>query len=401
MDPITHGITGTLLGKSFFSKRQAQVGIVSATLGAVFPDVDVFMEVVTRDPMGIVRYHRNITHSFVCLPFFAAALAWLTRRVARWLGFDAPSWRMLTLIYAVGIASHIVLDGMTSFGTRLWAPISAQRVAWDVLFIIDFSLTAIVLLPQVVAWVYRRTERSRLKAIAMWILFSAAGFGVWSVAGSAGYRFRLWIAAAFAVFAAGLFFLPGIKSWGFRVSRANWCRAGLFVALVYVFFCVLAHHAALRRVKEFAAVNHVPIVRIAAIPVPPSMLDWGGEIRTPDGVYQAHFDLRESGAPSFLFFADSPSDQFITRALQLRDVRLYWEFARFPVIRSFPQGVRHIVEFSEHRFVNRVTDNPPPFTYRVVFDNDGNLVAQGWYSNGLQVRSMREFRRARGGPSSK
>ena len=52
---------------------------------------------------------------------------------------------------AVGIASHILFDSATSYGTRIWNPFSTDRVAWDFVFIIDFVFTAIVLLPQVAA----------------------------------------------------------------------------------------------------------------------------------------------------------------------------------------------------------------------------------------------------------
>ena len=114
MDPITHGITGALLGKAYFSKPHARVAVFAATLGAVFPDIDVFYEayagIAHQDPLAIVRYHRAITHSFVALPFFALLLAWLTHAIARRLGIASPSAWMLTLIYGVGIASHIVLD---------------------------------------------------------------------------------------------------------------------------------------------------------------------------------------------------------------------------------------------------------------------------------------------------
>src|SRR5580700_9912880 len=131
MDPITHGITGALLGKSYFSDRSGRVAIFAATLGAVFPDIDTVADAISRDPLAIIKYHRGITHSFVGLPFFAAILAWLTRWAARRLKIDAPSFGVLALIYGVGIASHILLDGMTSFGTRMLTPISQQRVAWD------------------------------------------------------------------------------------------------------------------------------------------------------------------------------------------------------------------------------------------------------------------------------
>jgi membrane-bound metal-dependent hydrolase YbcI (DUF457 family) len=391
MDPITHGVTGALLGKGFLAKRHDRVAIFSATLGAVFPDVDVVADAFSHDPMGIVRFHRNLTHSFVCLPIWAMALAWLTRRVARWIGIEAPSWAMFTLIYSVGIASHIILDGFTSFGTRMGAPIWSDRVAWDLLFIIDFIFTAIVLVPQFAAWAFAKPEGTRKRTIAMWLLFSLAALGAWWIALSAGYPFRMWIVAIVSALFGALFLLPSPDGWALRIGRSGWTRAGALVMLVYLFACAVAHHAAMNRVENFAAENHLQIIRIAAIPVPPSLLEWGGEIRTPDGVYQAHFDLRNSTPPSFLYFADSPPDEYISRALELRDVKLYWEFARFPVIRTLVEGDKHIVEFSEHRFVNRVTNNPPPFTFRVVFDADGDVVADGWYSDGLQIRSMRQF----------
>ena len=44
MDPVTHGIAGALLGKGFFSDREEKVAIFAATLGAVFPDIDIFYE---------------------------------------------------------------------------------------------------------------------------------------------------------------------------------------------------------------------------------------------------------------------------------------------------------------------------------------------------------------------
>jgi membrane-bound metal-dependent hydrolase YbcI (DUF457 family) len=390
MDPITHGITGALLGKGFFSKREARVGIFAATLGAVFPDVDVFLEAFSHDPLAIVKYHRGITHSFAGLLFFAAFLGWLTRRVARRFGIETPSWLMLTVIYGVGIGSHIVLDGMTSFGTRMWTPLSQERVSWDLLFIIDFTFTGIVLLPQITAWIYAGKENNRRRAAMMWVVFSLAAWGAWMIAGSAGYPFHKWIVILASAAMAALFFLPALRGWGFRVSRSAWCQAGACVMLAYLFGCAAAHHSALGRVMDFAAANHVAVVRMAALPIPPSLLDWGGEILTPDGVYQTQFDLREKQSPAFRYFADSPPDGFTTRAMQLPEVQLYWTFARFPVIRTKYDGTHHIVEFGEHRFISRNTSNPPPFTYHVVFDSAGNVVEQGWYSDAMQIRRTQE-----------
>ena len=417
MDPITHGIAGALLGKAYFADRKdavssfedrtgreriltdrkGRVAIFAATLGAVFPDIDVIAETVSRDPLAIVKYHRGITHSFVGLPFFAALLAWLTRWIARRRGIETPSWVMLTLIYGVGIASHIILDGMTSFGTRMWTPISQQRVAWDLLFIIDFSFTAIVLLPQIAAWIYSDRAKSRMRAVWMWILFTLGAVGAWTAASAAGFPFHVWIVALASAIIAALFFSPAQSGWGFGIRRSLWCQAGTYAMIAYLFACSMAHHAAMQRVLDFASANKITIDRIGALPLPPSLLDWGGVIRSTDGVYQARFDLRTSSSPDFHFAADSPPDPFIARGLQLPEVQLFWQFVRFPVIHSFAEGDEHIVDIGENRFVNTRRKGPQPFTYRLIFDNSGNLLEQGWQADGMFLRHMQKLSPQRSG----
>jgi membrane-bound metal-dependent hydrolase YbcI (DUF457 family) len=405
MDPVTHGITGALVGKGYFEDRYGKVATFAAVLGAVFPDVDVTADLVSRDPQAIIRYHRAITHSFLALPFFAFLLALLTRALLPWVNTRFPRWRelrspplaILTLIYGIGIASHILLDGMTSFGTRMWFPLSSERVAWDLLFIIDFSFTAIVLLPQVIARIYpagpessRDVPKSRARALRMWLLFTAITWLVWFVTRAAGYPFRWSVAVAASAVLAVLLFSPGIGGWGFRVTRAAWCQAGVVVMVAYLLGCALAHHAALVRARAVATNLHTAVDRMAALPIPPSFLDWGDAIRVPDGLYEAQFDLRDNNPPTFWWVPDSPPDPFIVRAMHLPSVQLYWQFARFPSIRSFARNGLHIVDLGENRFSDGRRRSPQPFTWEVVFDEFGNVLDQGWLVNGiLQQRSRR------------
>jgi len=72
-------------------------------------------------------------------------------------------------------------------------------------------------------------------------------------------------------------------------------------------------------------------------------------------------------------------------------VQLYLQFARFPVIRTEIEDGHHAVEFGEHRFVNPRRDRPQPFTYQVVFDSGGNVIEEGWQSNGFLVRRMKKI----------
>jgi len=389
MDPITHGIAGSLLGKSFFGKQYGRTAIFAATLGAVFPDVDTVADVVTQDPLAIVTYHRGITHSWFGLPFFAAALAWLTRRVGRRFGFEVPPWPILALIYGVGIASHILMDGTTSFGTRMWTPFSQRRVAWDFVFIIDLIFTSLLLAPQVAAWIYSDRRRWLSRALRMWILFTLGAVGGWAVARAASFPFHAWIVACASVCFGLLFFLPATFGEGaFRLRREMWCSVGLVAALAYVAVCASAHHAALRQVEQFAEANHITVERIGALPLAPSLMVWGVGIRSTNGVFESQFDLRRSDQEAFTYTPDSPADLYSARALTLKSVQAFWNFSRFPTMRRSDEGSQHLVDIGENRFMNR-RRGPQPFTYRVAFDDAGNPVEEGMSADGMFLRRMK------------
>jgi hypothetical protein len=151
----------------------------------------------------------------------------------------------------------------------------------------------------------------------------------------------------------------------------------------------------MRKVEVFAAENHLNIVRMGALPVPPSLLDWGDVIRTNDGVYQARFDLRNAERPGFYFLPDSPPNHFIQTARDLPEVQQYWGFARFPTVHYFADGDYRVVDFSEHRFTNGNRRSPQPFSYRVILDTDEMVVEEGWLQNGMFMQLMRQMQPAR------
>jgi len=128
MDTITHGIAGALIGKAVFRGEELFAGhpmnrgrliTWSLMLGAIFPDCDVVRDIFSHDRLLIVTWHRSITHSLVVLPLWALLLAGITRAVANWRKWEAPSFATLSAIYGVGILSHILLDLVTTFGTMI------------------------------------------------------------------------------------------------------------------------------------------------------------------------------------------------------------------------------------------------------------------------------------------
>src|ERR1700681_521049 len=258
MDTITHGIAGALLGKAvfrgdvMFSRKpvnRARIVTWSLMLGAIFPDSDVFRDMVSRNDLLVLTWHRSVTHSLVCLPLFAIALAALTRWFVRWRKWDAPSFAALTGIYAIGILSHILLDLVTSFGTMIWSPLKWSRPAWDLIFIIDFSFTAILLVPQVLAWAQERPEKARRRAIASFAIFALAIFVIQRLAEAIGVPISSASILLFVLILAAFFLLPlptaekiqrsqrlvaEAQNLARTNSRRRWNQFGLVCACAYL-----------------------------------------------------------------------------------------------------------------------------------------------------------------------
>src|SRR5207248_3305164 len=138
------------------------------------------------DKLLVITWHRSFTHSLVLLPLWALILAGITRAFANSRKWEAPSFLALTGIYAVGVLSHILLDLVTSFGTMIWSPLQWSRPAWDLIFIVDFTLTAILLVPQLLAWVYAHPEKVQRRAGGMWLVFLPTPFLIAKIAAISG-----------------------------------------------------------------------------------------------------------------------------------------------------------------------------------------------------------------------
>ena len=150
------------------------------------------------------------------------------------------------------------------------------------------------------------------------------------------------------------------------MKRSAWCQAGILVTLVYVGCCGMAHHAALRRVQDFAAENHVNVVRMGALPVPPSLLDWGERRYARTWRIPGCASICATRRISFLFRPGFPAEPVHRDGARAAGSELYWTFARYPtMIHYFAEDGYHIVDFSEHRFTNGKRRTPQPFSYRV------------------------------------
>jgi inner membrane protein len=146
MDTLTHALIGATLARA-----TAPATVTPGTLplrsrvwlgglAAAFPDIDYFTVLI--DPLSFISdWHRAETHSLVMLPLWALLLGVTAARVLR----RKPQWPELALICAISIASHIMSDFITSWGTQIFAPLSDYRASLGTTFIIDPYFSFIVL----------------------------------------------------------------------------------------------------------------------------------------------------------------------------------------------------------------------------------------------------------------
>ena len=414
MDTITHGVVGALVGKAFFagddipagrsgsnarsalSSSTARVAIAACTIGAIFPDIDIFAGSLAHNPLAIMEWHRSITHSIVMLPFWALALASMSVPLSKLLHYKYPSFLKLLYIYAVGLSSHIFLDLVTTFGTMVWSPARYSRPAWDWIFIIDFTLTSIALVPQLVAWCNREPAKFAARAIALWAALSVSAVAVFLFARAAGYGFPLIAAGLASVIFAAILLLPAAKRASFGWTRAAWCRAGFFVLCLYIGLAASLHRKALANVEQFAAAAHLNVAQFAAFPLPPTLTHWVGLVSTPQGVWRTTFFEPSGSIEKTQFYGNAQPNDFIAQAEKLRDVQVYLWFARFPVwhIRQAVGG-QTVVEISDVRFfretppefvdapqvpmrVSGIRPRPSGFTFQIVFDAAGHVLSHGF-----------------------
>jgi inner membrane protein len=154
MDPLTHVMTGAVLARTGFN-RKAAYATAAMALAAEAPDIDVLWSF--KGPIAVFEHHRGITHTFLGIPFEAAAIVGLFWLIHRWrqkrskpVKQAAPiHWQRLYLFSLIALLSHILLDYTNNYGIRPFFPFNPRWYAASIVSIVEpvillFLLTALI-----------------------------------------------------------------------------------------------------------------------------------------------------------------------------------------------------------------------------------------------------------------
>lgn len=134
MDNATHTLCGLALAR-MGGDRLGPLATSTLVVAANLPDLDV-VGVLRGGQPWYLCHHRGLTHALVGLAVQAVLLGlvmtWLGRRLP-----ERPRPRALIAAAALGLLSHLTLDGLNTYGVRPWLPFSGTWFYGDTAFIVD------------------------------------------------------------------------------------------------------------------------------------------------------------------------------------------------------------------------------------------------------------------------
>jgi inner membrane protein len=345
MDPVTHTLTGAVLSRAGLN-RTTPLATATLVVAANAPDIDIVAAV--QGSYASLALRRGLTHGPIALLLLPALIAaavvtydrvWRRRRQA-----DAQPVRPLPilLLALIGVLTHPLLDWMNTYGIRLLMPFSDRWFYGDALFIIDPWVWLILATP--LAAVYSRTRRGRIA----WMLLGGAATVLVMAAPQVPLGARvLWLAGIGALLAA-------VARWRLmeRLPGAGTARLALAVTGLYLLLMVGLDRAARAETLRAARAAGYDVERVMVAPAPANPLASDIVVATPGEYRLGRYDwtrrphVRWDAAPIPLGDRSAP----VLATLQLREVRDFLRWSRFPFVEVVETGRGHRVRFGDARY---------------------------------------------------
>lgn len=145
MDNLTHTLTGLALSQAGLN-RKTRFATLALVVGANLPDVDLLTRFAGA--ATYLKYHRGIAHSLLGVVVLGALLAGIIyhfgRKAAPKKSAPPLNGHWLLAISLMATSSNLLLDFTNSYGVRPFLPFSGRWYAWDIMFILDPLLLALM-----------------------------------------------------------------------------------------------------------------------------------------------------------------------------------------------------------------------------------------------------------------
>jgi inner membrane protein len=334
------------MGRSGFNRKTA-LATVTMVLAAEAADSDVLWEF--RGSIAGLQHHRGITHSFIGVPFVAAAVLGLVFLLHRFQSRKRPPpgrsserstklpvrWGYLYFCAVLAALSHLLLDYTTAYGIRLFEPFNYRWYSWDIVYIVD-----------PVIWIVL------IAGLAVPALFSLINQEIG--ARSNGPRGRGGAIAALICLVA---------IWGFRDYQ---------------------HRRAITAMNSFVYHGAEP-VRLAAYPYMINPFLWLGVVETTDFFETVPVNSLTPEVESQngqLYY--KPPETDVSRAAKSSYLgRVYLDWAVFPYVpeRKLEGNAGYLEEFEDLRYAYPALSRRPPLGGFVLLSPNLRVIQEGMNSS--------------------
>ena len=136
MDSLTQIALGAAVGEATLGRKVGRRAALWGALCGTLPDLDVFIPF--GDAVRDFTYHRGFSHSMFVLAALTPFIVWLIVRLHPQTAPYRRGWA--ALVYLV-LATHVLLDSFTIYGTQIFWPFYTTPMTWGTIFIIDPAYT--------------------------------------------------------------------------------------------------------------------------------------------------------------------------------------------------------------------------------------------------------------------
>jgi inner membrane protein len=175
VDSVTQIALGAAIGEASLGRQVGSRAILWGGICGLFPDLDVLIPF--GDAVKDFTYHRGFSHSIFVLTALTPLFVWLILKLHPQTARYRNRWTALVFLAFV---THILLDGLTVYGTQILWPLPTPPVMWSTIFIIDPAYS-IPLFAGVLAALFLSRQRGRGHTFNTVCLALSTVYLVWSI----------------------------------------------------------------------------------------------------------------------------------------------------------------------------------------------------------------------------